>query len=44
MDDFIYLELPEFEIALFYFYSRTFNSSKEASEKAMAIIRSVYNS
>jgi hypothetical protein len=44
MDDFIYLELPEFEIALFYFYHKIFNSSKEASEEAMNIIKSVYNS
>jgi hypothetical protein len=43
MNDFIYLELPEFKIALFYFYNRTFNTAKEASLEAMNIIESVYN-
>ncbi|WP_348810616.1 hypothetical protein [Flavobacterium maritimum] len=43
LNDFIYLELPEFKIALFYFYNRTFNNSKEGYEEAMKIIESVYN-
>lgn len=43
MNDFIYLELPEFKIALFYFYNRTFNTSREAYLEAMDIIESVYN-
>jgi hypothetical protein len=42
INDFIYLELPEFKIALFYFYNRTFNTAKEAYVEAMNIIESVY--
>lgn len=43
MNDFIYLELPEFKIAMFYFYNQTFTDSKDAYKEAMKIIESVYN-
>ncbi|MBW8323293.1 MAG: hypothetical protein K0M50_00880 [Prolixibacteraceae bacterium] len=42
LNDFIFLELPEFKIALFYFYSKTFVNTKDAHEAAMKIIKSVY--
>jgi len=42
LNDFIFLELPEFKIAMFYFYSRTFQNTKEAHDTAMDIIKSVY--
>ncbi len=42
LNDFIFLELPEYRIAMFYFYSRTFQNTKEAYESAMEIIKSVY--
>jgi hypothetical protein len=42
LNDFIFLELPEYEIAMFYFYSRTFQDEKETHDTAMDIIKSVY--
>ncbi len=42
LNDFIYLELPEFKIALFYFYNRTFKNTKDAQDDAKDIIKSVY--
>jgi hypothetical protein len=43
LNDFIFLELPEFKIAIFYFYSRIFQNTKEAHDTAIEIIKSVYN-
>lgn len=42
LNDFIFLELPEYGIAMFYFYSRTFQDEKEAHDTAMEIMKSVY--
>jgi len=42
MNEFIFIELPEFKIALFYFYSKTFNTLDEAQKEAMEIISKVY--
>jgi hypothetical protein len=42
MDDFIFLELPEFKIAIFYFYSKIFEKTKDAHEAAIEIIKSMY--
>ncbi len=44
MNEFIYIELPEFKIALFYFYSKHFKNIKFAHREAMKIIESVYDS
>lgn len=44
LNDFIYLELPKFRIALFYFYSRNFENKVDAKDNAMEIITSVYES
>ena len=43
MDEFIFIELPIFKIAIFYFYKRTFRTSKEGHEEAIKIINKVYN-
>jgi len=43
MDEFIFIELPLFKIALFYFYKRTFSTVKEGHEEAMKIIDITYN-
>ena len=42
LNDYVYLELPEYKIALFYFYSRTFENNKKAHHEAMKIISTVY--
>jgi hypothetical protein len=42
MNEFIFLELPEFKIAVFYFYTRAFGKAKDAHKEAMKIIESVY--
>lgn len=44
LNDFIFLELPKFGIALFYFYSRKFENVEVAKDEAMKIITEVYNS
>lgn len=44
LNDFIFLELPKFGIALFYFYSQKFENVKVAKDEAMKIITDVYNS
>ena len=44
LNDFIFLELPKYGIALFYFYSRNFESNQIANDNAMKIISSVYQS
>lgn len=43
MDEFIFIELPTFKIALFYFYKKTFPTIKDGHEEAMKIIDKVYN-
>jgi len=43
MDEFIFIELPQFEIALFYFYNKTFPTISGGYEEAMKIIDKVYN-
>lgn len=42
MDDFIFVEFPKQEIALFYFYKRTFRTEREAHSAAVDIIEAVY--
>lgn len=44
MDEFIFLELPSYKIALFYFYNKTFENSHIAYDEAMEIIKRVYAS
>jgi hypothetical protein len=44
LNDFIFLELPKFGIAIFYFYSKKFEKVQDAKEEAMKIITSVYQS
>lgn len=43
INDFIFIELPKFQIALFYFYSRTFENIENAKDEAIKIITKVYN-
>lgn len=43
MDEFIFIELPIFKIALFYFYKKTFPTIKDGHEEAMKIIDKFYN-
>lgn len=43
MDDFIFIELPQYNLALFYFYKRTFPTVKKGYKEAMKIIDKVYN-
>lgn len=42
MDDFIFIELPQYKIALFYFYKQYFTSEIEGKDAAMKIIHKVY--
>ena len=42
MDDFIFLELPKQQIALFYFYRRIFDTEISAYEESMKIIKTFY--
>lgn len=44
LNDFIFLELPKYGIALFYFYSKEFENNEIAKDEAIKIIQSVYNS
>jgi len=41
-NNFIFLELPKYSIAMLSFYDRIFDSNKEAYNKAMKLIREVY--
>ena len=43
MDEFIFIELPLFKIALFYFYKKTFSTIEDGHVDAMKIIDKVYN-
>jgi hypothetical protein len=42
MDEFIFLELSEFKVAVFYFYNRLFEQEVDAYNQAMKIIKEVY--
>jgi len=42
LNDFIFLELPKYGVALFYFYSRKFENDEVAKDEAMKIIKTVY--
>lgn len=44
LNDFIFLELPKYKVALFYFYSKEFENNEIAKDEAMKIITSVYES
>jgi hypothetical protein len=43
MDEFIFIELPQYRIALFYFYKKIFSTLEEAKIEAMKIIDTNYN-
>lgn len=43
IDEFIFLEMPQYQIALFYFYQDKFDTVDAAHERAMDIIKSVYD-
>ncbi|WP_299220494.1 hypothetical protein [uncultured Aquimarina sp.] len=43
MDEFIYIELPKYEIALFYFLNEEYENNKDAYSEAMKIIKNVYS-
>lgn len=42
IDEFIFLEMPQYQIALFYFYRDKFDTVAAAHSRAMEIIKSVY--
>lgn len=42
MDDFIFIEIPQHQIALFHFYNRTFKTLKSGQKQAMKIINKAY--
>lgn len=42
IDEFMYLEMPQYQIALFYFYNNEFPTVKHAFDQAFEIIKSVY--
>jgi hypothetical protein len=42
IDDFIFLELPQHQIAFFYFFKEEFETTTAAHDKAMEIIKKVY--
>lgn len=44
LNDFIFLELPKYGVAFFYFYSKEFDDNKNAKDEAMKIVTSVYES
>lgn len=44
LNDFIFLELPKYRVALFYFYSKEFENNEIARDEAMKIIKYVYDS
>lgn len=43
-NDFIFLELPKYKIALFYFFNKNFPTNKEAYEEAIKVIEKQYSS
>ena len=42
LNEFIFIELPDHAIALFYFYNQEFKAPKKSHNKAMEIIKKVY--
>lgn len=42
LNDFLFVELPEHAIALFYFYNQEFKTAKKSHNKAMEIIKKAY--
>lgn len=42
MDEYIFIELPQYKIAIFYFYNRTFDTIEESQHEAKAILESTY--
>lgn len=42
MNEYIFLELPEFQVALFYFYSKYFESNSDAHHEAMRTMNRSY--
>lgn len=42
MDDFIFIELPQYKLAVFYFYKRTFPTNKNAQDEAKKIVERCY--
>jgi hypothetical protein len=42
IDEFIFLEFPIYQIALFYFFKQEFETTGDAHGAAMEIIRKVY--
>lgn len=44
MNEFMFLEMPQHKIALFYFYNKTFETNLAAYTEAMEIIHSIYKS
>jgi len=42
MNECIFLDLPKYGIALFYFYNRIFDDNQEAYNEAMKIITEFY--
>lgn len=42
IDEFIFLEIPQYQIALFYFYQDKFDTVDAARERATDIIKLVY--
>jgi len=42
LNDFIFLELPKFGVAFFYFYSRQFENEENSKDEAMKVIKEVY--
>ncbi|WP_161889314.1 hypothetical protein [Pontibacter russatus] len=43
MDKFIFIEMPQFNLALFYFFKRTFPTIHDGQVEAMKIIEQAYN-
>lgn len=42
LNDFIFLELPKFHVAFFYFYSRQFENEVDGKNEALKVIKEVY--
>lgn len=42
MNEFIFLEIPEYKIALFYFYERSFEDTQTAQNEAKKIVENLY--
>ena len=42
MDEFIFIELPKVQVAVFHFYRKVFENHKEAYTKAMEVIKTFY--